>query len=115
MGGGYKIPISINPFIELGNNFIITTKSRNVGSNTSIKQYYKMSFALGRIVQLEEDIDIYYRNSQLAQKLGKKRTFLKATKKGQTDGTLFMSIDFNVSEEMNLYYRYRNAVDYLLS
>ena len=115
MGGSYKIPLSINPFIEFGTNFIVTTKSRNVGSNASIKQYYKMSFGLGRIAQLQEDISIYYRNSQLAQKLGKKRTFLKATKKGQTDGTLFMSIDFNVSEEMNLYYRYRNAVEYLLS
>lgn len=115
MGGSYKIPLSINPFIEFGTNFIITTKSRNVGSNDSIKQYYKMIFGLGRIAQLQEDISIYYRNSQLAQKLGKKRTFLKATKKGQTDGTLFMSVDFNVSEEMNLYYRYRNAVEYLLS
>jgi hypothetical protein len=115
MGGGYKIPLVINPFSEFGTSYIVTAKSVNVDETSAQTQTYKIDFYLGDIKQLEEDINIYYRNSDLARKLGKKRTFLKATKRGSTVSSLFMSIDFNVSEEMNLYYRYRNAVNYLIS
>ena len=115
MGGGYKIPLVINPFSEFGTSYIVTAKSVNVDETSAQTQTYKIDFYLGDIKQLEEDINIYYRNSDLARKLGKKRTFLKVTKRGSTDSSLFMSIDFNVSEEMNLYYRYRNAVNYLIS
>lgn len=120
MGGGYRMPLIVNPFNEFGTKYIITTKSKNVDDSEGPVQTYKLDFYLGEIKQdearrLQESADIYYRSNSLAQKLGKMRTFLMATKKGSTTGQLFMNIDFNVSEEMNLFYRYKSAVNYLLS
>lgn len=104
--GGFKLGLPINPFSKENCDYILTS----TGYDNS-KQRWKINFYIGEVESLLEDQKIYYRRSLLPKILGLKRTFLKATKGNSVK--LFYDIDFNVSEEMNLYYRYRDAIKWL--
>ena len=87
------------------------------------KFYYRLDITredfLGTITEVSIDnyleSNYYYKNKQLAEILGYKKTFLEVRKNGSTDVVTIAHIDPKSSEEMNLYKRYAMAIDYLLS
>lgn len=87
------------------------------------KFYYRLDIVredvLGTITEVSIDnyleSNYYYKNKQLAEILGYKKTFLEVKKNGSTDVITIAHIDTKSSEEMNLYQRYAMAIDYLLS
>lgn len=109
----YIIELPVNPFSDTGTQFIITSKAKNVGKTASINQFYSLDFQTNNYEQVQDSPFYFYRSPEVATKLGYKRTFLKATKNGSITSQLFFSINTLISEELNLYNRYVNAINYL--
>lgn len=110
----YETPIPLTH----GGTYLVEVEKRNDYG----KFYYRLEIErddiIGAITEVSiDDLDsnYYYKNKQLAEILGYKKTFLEVKKVGQTDVLTIMHNDPTVSEEMNLYQRYVMAIDYLLS
>lgn len=61
------------------------------------------------------DLDYFVISTQLRNLLGIKRTFLEVRKAGSSETKSMVGIDPSLSEDSNLYQRYVQAIDYLLS
>ena len=101
-----------------GGTYLIEVEKRNDYGKFSYRLEIERDDNIGTITEVSiDDLDsnYYYKNKQLAEILGYKKTFLEVKKVGQTDVLTIMHNDPTVSEEMNLYQRYVMAIDYLLS
>lgn len=102
-GGVYRIEVeTFNPFNKF-NYRLSLTKDDILGTITEvdIKNYL--------------DLDYYYIDKKFRDLLGIARTFLEVRKAGTTEVKTMMGIDPQLSEDSNLYNRYVQAIDYLLS
>lgn len=102
-----------------GGTYLIEVEKRNDYGKFSYRLEIERDDTIGTITEVSIDnyleSNYYYKNKQLAEILGYKKTFLEVKKVGQTDVLTIIHNDPEVSEEMNLYQRYAMAIDYLLS
>lgn len=102
-----------------GGTYLIDVEKRDDYGKFSYRLEIERDDTIGTITEVSIDnyleSNYYYKNKQLAEILGYKKTFLEVKKVGQTDVLTIMHNDPEVSEEMNLYQRYVIAIDYLLS
>lgn len=102
-----------------GGTYLINVEKRDDYGKFSYRLEVERDDTIGTITEVLIDnyleSNYYYKNKQLAEILGYKKTFLEVKKVGQTDVLTIMHNDPAVSEEMNLYQRYIMAIDYLLS
>jgi len=73
---------------------------------------------LGKIEEVNSSSisnDIIYSNKKLRELTKMNKTYLLVTKNSSTDSILVYDDDPNISEEMNLYTRYKVAIDHLLN
>lgn len=72
---------------------------------------------LGKIVEedlLGEEANYYLKNKQYARLIGERKTYLRVSKEN-SEAILIDTDDLQVTEENNLFNRYKTAVEYLLS
>lgn len=101
-----------------GSDYLVTTTSRNPYHNYNYSVNVSKDSFLGKIEEVDsfENNPLYYKRSpEVAKILGFKRTFLKVTKKGNTNSVLFDQINETISEDLNLFNRYVSASEYLLN
>ncbi len=73
---------------------------------------------LGSILEKEEfggNTNYYIKNKQYARLIGERKTFIEVMKDTDINPTLIDEVDPNLTELQNLYTRYKNAIEYLLS
>jgi hypothetical protein len=101
-----------------GGTYQIEVETRNPYG----KYYYRLSVSRDDLLGTVSEVTIdnyllwkyYYRDKKFADLMGYSMVFVEASKVGGQTMS-FMSIDESVSEEMNLYMRYSQAIDYLIS
>ena len=102
-----------------GGTYLIDVEKRNDYGKFSYRLEIERDDNIGTITEVSIDSQLssnyYYKNKQLSELLGYKKTFLEVKKIGQSDVVTIVHNDPAVSEEMNLYQRYVMAIDYLLS
>lgn len=106
------IPLFIN------NSYLFKTMFRSPYKNTNHRLNMLNNTLLGEVKEIDSEtsdgVDYFNRNETIYKARGYKKTYIQVTKING-DSILINSNDNNLSEDDNLYNRYKSALEFLLS